>query len=95
MDNLFSGIFGLIFGLFYIVSMVFVYFIPTIVAVRNKHTETTSIVIINTFLGWTGIVWLITFVWSITDTAKLNVANIAPAYQQNQVVYPAAPTTHQ
>ena len=42
------------------------YFLPTIVAVSRKVPHIGSIVVINLFLGWTFIGWVVALVWSFT-----------------------------
>jgi len=41
-----------------------IYFIPSIVANGNNHKNTTPIVILNIFLGWTFIGWVIALIWA-------------------------------
>jgi Superinfection immunity protein len=43
------------------------YFVPAFVAVSRSHRNTASIVILNIFLGWTFIGWLVALVWSFTN----------------------------
>ncbi len=50
-------------GLFLIFVLI-IYFIPSIVAVSNKKKNTTAIVILNLFLGWTFVGWVIALVWA-------------------------------
>ena len=40
------------------------YFLPTILAVKRGH-DVIPILLLNFFFGWTGIGWLIMFVWAI------------------------------
>jgi hypothetical protein len=42
----------------------FIYFIPAIVAHKKKHRQSTSILILNLFLGWTLIGWVLALVWA-------------------------------
>ena len=35
----------------------FVYFLPTMIAIRNKKSSIFSIFLLNLFLGWTGLGW--------------------------------------
>jgi hypothetical protein len=42
---------------------ILVYFIPTIVASKRKHINKASIVVINIFLGWTLVGWVVALVW--------------------------------
>ena len=52
------------------------YFLPTIVASNRGH-NVTGILLLNLFLGWTGIVWLALLLWALLSD---------PPY----CVYPAA-----
>lgn len=47
-----------------------VYFVPTIIAVRRQHKNAMAIVVLNIFLGWTFIGWVVTLVWSCTSQEK-------------------------
>ena len=44
--------------------IIFIYFVPTIRAYikRNKHAE--AIMILNLFLGWTFVGWVVALVWA-------------------------------
>jgi hypothetical protein len=46
-----------------------IYFLPTIIVLCNGHRNTAAIILLNTLLGWTGIVWLLTLVWSCVKPA--------------------------
>ena len=52
-----------IFMLIYVVM----YFVPTIVAALRKHHQLAPIAVVNLFLGWTVIGWIIAFIWSLTS----------------------------
>ncbi len=41
------------------------YLSPTIIAIYRRHNNIVAISIINIFLGWTLVAWMITLVWSI------------------------------
>jgi hypothetical protein len=49
-----------------VLGAAFVYFIPTIVAASRSHHNTAAILILNLFLGWSFIGWVIALVWSAT-----------------------------
>jgi len=42
------------------------YFLPTVNAVRSKKTNSGAILLLNLFLGWTFLGWVIALVWSAT-----------------------------
>lgn len=41
-----------------------IYFMPAIVAGIAKHKHQDGILVLNLFLGWTGIGWVIALVWA-------------------------------
>lgn len=41
------------------------YFIPSITAVMNKKKNKQSIFIVNLFLGWTVIGWVVALAWAV------------------------------
>ena len=45
-----------------------IYFVPTIVALSRKHLQKTAIILLNIFLGWTFIGWVVALVWSVMRT---------------------------
>lgn len=50
-----------------IVALVFgTYFLPMIIALIRKHKQTNPIVIVNIFLGWTLIGWVVALAWSVS-----------------------------
>ena len=61
-DFYFSGIIGII---VFILSLV-VYFLPTIIALTRGHRNALAIFLLNFFLGWTFIGWVVALVWSVT-----------------------------
>lgn len=42
-------------------------FIPTIVAAMRGHRNTAVIFLLNLFLGWSFIGWVVAMVWALTD----------------------------
>jgi len=49
-----------IFGLGFVL-----YFLPSIIAFARNKRDTTSILLLNFFLGWTAIGWIIALVWAV------------------------------
>lgn len=45
-----------------------VYFLPSIVAVMRTHHQAFAIILLNLFLGWTFIGWVVAIVWAATAT---------------------------
>jgi len=42
----------------------FMYFLPSIIALVKSKRDTTAIFLLNLFLGWTAIGWIIALVWA-------------------------------
>ena len=61
-----SGILPLLTLCLGISAMVAVYFIPTLVAYKRGHKNSTAIKWLNILLGWTFIGWVISLVWALT-----------------------------
>jgi hypothetical protein len=49
------------------------YFLPSIVAVVRSKRDTVSIIVLNLFLGWTAIGWVIALVWALKQDLPLAV----------------------
>lgn len=47
--------------------ILFLYFLPSILAASRGHPNVGAIVVINTFLGWTFIGWVVSLAWSLTN----------------------------
>ena len=43
-----------------------VYLLPAIIAAARGHKKEWWITPLNLFLGWTGIIWIVCFIWSST-----------------------------
>lgn len=54
--------YALLFGL--------IYFVPAIVAYSKKKSNAGSILVLNLFLGWTFIGWVIALVWATANDTK-------------------------
>ncbi|HYC24548.1 MAG TPA: superinfection immunity protein [Roseiarcus sp.] len=48
------------------------YFLPTIIALVRGHLSGLAIFLLNLFLGWTLIGWLIALIWSCTSNTAAN-----------------------
>jgi len=58
---------GMIFLLMIFVS----YFAPALIAKLRRHYNTTAIFVLNLFLGWTFIGWVIALVWAFTNNREV------------------------
>ena len=54
-------------GLILLIIMGIIYFVPTIVANNRNHKQSTAILLLNLFLGWTFIGWVAALIWSVTN----------------------------
>lgn len=54
-----------------IIIGLFIYFIPSIAAFIDGHRNSSAILILNIFLGWTFIGWVVALVWAATKEKKL------------------------
>ena len=54
-----------------IIVIVALYFLPSIVARHRNHHNSTAIVLLNIFLGWTFLGWVVALVWAATVVQKV------------------------
>jgi hypothetical protein len=52
--------------------VVLIYFLPTIVALSRGHLSALAIFLLDLFLGWTLIGWLVALIWSCTGNTAAN-----------------------
>lgn len=64
---------GFLLILVLIVVVFVVYFTPSFVAYRRKHTNFTAILVLNICLGWTLVGWVVALVWAYTAPAQVAV----------------------
>jgi len=54
----------------------FLYLLPMMIAFHRHHENYTAIFMLNLFLGWTGVVWVVCLVWAfISKPAPLRQTN--------------------
>ena len=77
----FPGILGWI----VLVVLIFPYFLPTIIAFARKKDSAGAVFILNFFLGWTFIGWVVCLIWALSDGRRTTVIvnNNGPAYSPN------------
>lgn len=56
--------------IFLVVFGLAIYFIPAINALSRKHQSAGAIFLLNIFLGWTLVGWVIALVWSATSVIR-------------------------
>jgi Superinfection immunity protein len=65
-----------------------IYFVPTMVAASRHHPSMAAIFVVNLLGAWTGILWLVALVWSLTGARAPPPQQIVIVQQQG--VDPAA-----
>ena len=78
-------------GFLLLAAAVALYMLPTILAARADHPNTTSIAIINVALGWSLIGWIVALVWAIKTVETPVVVTELP--RPNIWAEPVVPTT--
>ena len=63
-DNVLVSCLSILSILLLICIPIILYFIPSLVAYNKKHINTNSILILNIFLGWTFIGWVVALIWA-------------------------------
>jgi hypothetical protein len=61
------GIVMVIFGLVLVLVLLFVHFLPSYLAFQRKHPYRLAILLLNIFLGWTLIAWVILLLWALAS----------------------------
>ena len=54
-------------GLMILMILLIIYFLPALIACAHLHTKTASITIINIFLGWTLLGWVLALSWAFSE----------------------------
>ena len=62
----FEFLFGSFIGILVFLLLLALYFLPTIVALLRHHRNALAIFVLNFFLGWSFIGWVVALVWSAT-----------------------------
>jgi len=57
--------------------MIISYWLPTLLAFHWRHRNRTAILLVNLFLGWTVIGWVVSLIWACTGNRE---PNRAPAW---------------
>src|ERR1700674_3627300 len=55
-----------------LIVAVLLYFLPTVVALIRGHLSALAVFLLNLFLGWTLIGWIIALIWSCTGNTSAN-----------------------
>ena len=74
MDN---NILSIILGILALYVLLYIYFIPSVVATKRQHSNRLAINILNIFLGWTFLGWVIALIWACMNPIQIsNIDNI-------------------
>jgi hypothetical protein len=57
-------------GVLLLVGLFIFYFLPSFIASSRKHHNMNSIAVINLFLGWTFLGWVICLAWSFSEVKR-------------------------
>ena len=60
-----------------------IYFLPSIIAILKRKSNMLAIILLNVFLGWTFVGWLVSLIWSVTNDVEesrivINNNNLTP-----------------
>jgi hypothetical protein len=64
------------------------YFIPSIIAFLRKHENAVPLFLVNIFLGWTLIGWIICLVWALTGSGAGRTVAPAPPKPEAKAAEP-------
>lgn len=65
------------------------YFLPSIIALFRSKSNTTAIVMLNLFLGWTFIGWVVALIWAVTKDREMQTIVVNNnAYSDNKTINP-------
>jgi tryptophan-rich sensory protein len=62
----FEFLFSSFVGILVFLLLLTLYFLPTIIALITKKRNALAIFLLNFFLGWSFIGWVVALVWSVT-----------------------------
>jgi hypothetical protein len=77
--------------LFLLVLLAILYYLPALIAIRQKHPMKFEIFLLNFALGWTVIVWVIAFLAAMSTDSRREPGEESRAKQavaRSQEVYP-------
>ena len=63
-------------GIVLIIIIGIIYLIPTLVAINNKKANAGAIAVLNIFLGWVFIPWVIALVWACTKNKEPDIVRV-------------------
>ena len=69
----------------FLVLFIVLYFLPTIVASHRKHLSVNSIFVLNLFLGWSVIFWVISLVWALKNEPKKSLQELKVSLNHDDI----------
>jgi hypothetical protein len=80
MDSFGNSHVGLVIVVMALLLGVGLYFLPSIIASKRNHSNATSIIVLNLFLGWTFLGWVAALIWAFSDNTLIREAPIDGGY---------------
>lgn len=85
----FSVIFAVLVGIILVAIVLGVYFLPTIIALAKRHCNKGAITVLNIFLGFTYIGWVIALIWAVKKPERIVIVNQPAPVEEAVAVAPA------
>lgn len=63
-------------AIIYLVLMAAIYLLPTISAFSRGHASRWGIFATNLLLGWSGILWIVALIWSLSNKGQTTIVNV-------------------
>lgn len=77
------------YGIGLIIIFVLIYFFPTIVAFSRSKSNTTAIFMLNLFLGWSFIGWVVAIIWAVNKDKEIQTIVVNNnSYSDNKNINP-------
>jgi len=70
------------FSLLAFTCAVAMYFLPAIIAHQRRHVSSGAILLVNLFLGWSIIGWIVCFAWACIGHTRQQVVILPPVYRR-------------
>lgn len=61
-------------SILFCIFVIFLYFVPSFIAMGRKHSHVLQITLLNALLGWSFFGWAAALIWSTTDQIDENVS---------------------
>lgn len=82
MNTFMDGLGALLFLITCGIIILAAYFLPAIIAIKDKHLQRGAITILNLLLGWTILGWVIALVWACMKSSANNNISYADEIQK-------------